>query len=352
MARNYRPLDGVLLFDKPLNLSSNDALQKVRRLFHAEKAGHTGTLDPLATGLLPICFGEATKFSNVLLDADKTYRALLRLGQTTTTGDAEGEIIAEHPVEVSQADVDTALAKFRGGIQQLPPMHSALKHQGKPLYEYIRKGETIERELRDVVIHDLILNSFSGHEHPPSNFPPAPAGGIPAASGSRAARTGEKGGRAIAPSSCGGGGFCELDLTVRCSKGTYVRTLAEDIGAALGCGAHLIGLRRTAIAHFGLQNGYTLPQLEAMSPAERAACVLPVESLMPDMPILQLDAVQIKRLAQGQRLGLDTGLPDGRISLHGPQGFIGVGLLQGRRLAPDRLLSSVAKLAVNKVDLG
>jgi tRNA pseudouridine55 synthase len=290
MARTYRSLDGVLLFDKPLELSSNTALQKVRRLFQAEKAGHTGTLDPLATGLLPICFG------------DKTYRALLRLGQTTTTGDAEGEITAEHPVEVGQADVDAVLAKFRGEIQQLPPMHSALKHKGKPLYEYIRKGETIERELRNVVIHELLLNSFSGNE---------------------------------------------LDITVRCSKGTYIRTLAEDIGAALGCGAHLIGLRRTAIAHFDLNDAYNWPQLAAMSDEERAACVLPLESLMPDMPRLQLDAEQIKRLAQGQRLGLDTGLPDGKISLHGPQGFIGVGLLQGRRLAPERLLSEVAKQAAS-----
>ena len=300
MARTFRPLDGVLLFDKSLELSSNTALQKVRRLFQAEKAGHTGTLDPLATGLLPICFGEATKFSMALLDADKTYRALLRLGQTTTTGDAEGEITAEHPVEVGQADVDAELAKFRGEIQQLPPMHSALKHLGKPLYEYIRKGETIERELRSVVIHELLLNSFSGNE---------------------------------------------MDITVRCSKGTYIRTLAEDIGAALGCGAHLIGLRRTAIAHFDLNDAYNWQQLAAMSDEERAACVLPLESLMPDMPRLQLDAEQIKRLAQGQRLGLDTGLPDGKISLHGPQGFIGVGLLQGRRLAPDRLLTSVAKQA-------
>ena len=300
--RNFRQLDGVLLFDKPLELSSNTALQKIRRLFQAEKAGHTGTLAPLATGLLPICFGEATKFSNALLDADKTYRALLRLGQTTTTGDAEGEITAEHPVEVTQAEVDAVLEKFRGEIQQLPPMHSALKHQGKPLYEYIRKGETIERELRDVVIHELLLNSFSGDE---------------------------------------------MDITVRCSKGTYIRTLAEDIGAALGCGAHLIGLRRTAIAHFDLSNSYTLQQLAAMSDEERDACILPLESLMPDMPRLQLDAVQVQRLAQGQRLGLDTGLPDGKISLQGPQGFIGVGLLQGRRLAPDRLLSVVAKQAAS-----
>ncbi|OGS81163.1 MAG: tRNA pseudouridine(55) synthase TruB [Gallionellales bacterium GWA2_55_18] len=329
MARTYRPLDGVLLFDKPLDLSSNIALQKVRRLFQAEKAGHTGTLDPLATGLLPICFGEATKFSNALLDADKTYRALLRLGQTTTTGDAEGEIIAELPVEIERADVDTVLARFRGEIQQLPPMHSALKHKGKPLYEYIRKGETIERELRNVVIHELVLNSFSGNELPPSNFPP-------------------EGGRAIAPSPSLdelGRGFCELDITVRCSKGTYIRTLAEDIGVALGCGAHLVGLRRTAIAHFNLQNALSWQQLEAMSDAERDACVLPPEALMPDMPRLQLDAVQIKRLAQGQRLGLDTGLPDGKVSLYGAQGFIGVGMLQGRRLAPDRLLSGVARQA-------
>ncbi|HUW00161.1 MAG TPA: tRNA pseudouridine(55) synthase TruB [Gallionella sp.] len=304
MARIYRPLDGVLIFDKPLELSSNTVLQKVRRLFQAEKAGHTGTLDPLATGLLPICFGEATKFSNELLDADKTYRALLLLGESTTTGDAEGEITAQRPVDIGQPEIDAVLDRFRGDIQQLPPMHSALKHQGKPLYEYIRKGETIERQLRNVVIHELLLNSFSGNK---------------------------------------------MDITVRCSKGTYIRTLAEDIGEELGCGAHLIGLRRTAIAHFDLKNSYTLQHLEAMTDAERDACILPLESLMPDMPKLQLDAVQVQRLAQGQRLGLDTGLPDGKISLHGPMGFIGVGLLQGRRLAPERLLSNVAKQAAQAI---
>lgn len=301
MARqDFRPLDGVLLFDKPLQLSSNDALQKVRRLYLAEKAGHTGTLDPLATGLLPICFGEATKFSNALLDADKTYRALLRLGQSTTTGDAEGKIVAEHPVEAGLSDVEAVLEGFSGEIRQLPPMHSALKHKGKPLYEYIRSGETIAREPRNVVIYELLLNSMTGDE---------------------------------------------LDITVRCSKGTYIRTLAEDIGTALGCGAHLAGLRRIAIAHFDLRNAHTLGQLAAMTGAERDACILPLESLMPDMPKLQLDAVQIRRLAQGQRLGLETALPDGKVSLQGPQGFIGVGLLQGRRLAPDRLLSSVAMQA-------
>src|SRR3972149_2195261 len=164
MARTYRPLDGVLLFDKPLELSSNIALQKVRRLFQAEKAGHTGTLHPLATGLLPVCFGEATKFSNALLNSDKTYRALVRLGQTTTTGDAEGEITSEREVSLDESQVRSALLIFTGAIDQVPPMHSALKHQGKPLYEYIRKGETVERELRDVVIHELVLDRFAANE--------------------------------------------------------------------------------------------------------------------------------------------------------------------------------------------
>lgn len=300
MARTYRPLDGVLLFDKPLELSSNIALQKVRRLFQAEKAGHTGTLDPLATGLLPICFGEATKFSNALLDADKTYRATVRLGQTTATGDAEGEVLSTHEVHVTQQQLDEVLAKFRGLSQQLPPMYSALKHAGKPLYEYIRDGVTIERELRDIYIHELVLHSFNGES---------------------------------------------LDISVRCSKGTYIRTLGEDIGAALGCGGHLTALRRTAIAHFDLQAGYTLAQLSDMSEVERLASLMPVDSLMPDMPKLQLDEVQVKRMAQGQRLGLDTGLPDGKVSLYGPLGFVGVGLLQGRRLAAERLLSSIAKQA-------
>ena len=300
MKRTWRQIDGVLLFDKPLELSSNTALQKIRRLYQAEKAGHTGTLDPLATGLLPICFGEATKFSTALLDADKTYRAKLHLGKTTTTGDAEGEVVSEHPVEVGLSDIESVLGRFRGEIRQMPPMHSALKHQGKPLYEYIRQGVTIERPLRDVVIYELVLNGFSG---------------------------------------------VEMEITVRCSKGTYVRTLAEDIGAALGCGAHLTALRRTAIAHFNLDDGYDMQQLTAMSDDQRDACLLPLVSLMPDMPRLDLDEVQIRRMAQGQRLSLDTGLPDGKIGLYGPNGFIGVGLQQGRRIAPERLLSGVARQA-------
>ncbi len=295
----------MLLFDKPLELSSNDALQKIRRLFQAEKAGHTGTLDPLATGLLPICFGEATKYSNALLDADKTYTALLRLGQTTTTGDAEGEITGEFPVNFCQSQLDGVLEKFRGEIMQLPPMYSALKHQGKPLYEYIREGITIERPERAVLIHELTVNRRAGNE---------------------------------------------MEISVRCSKGTYVRTLAEDIGAALGCGAHLIALRRTAIAHLKLSDGYTWERLSEMAESERDACLMPLDFLMPDMPKLVLDEVQIRRMAQGQRLGMEVELPDGKLALYGPAGFVGVGIKLGRRIAPERLISGVAKSAA-RMDL-
>lgn len=299
-ARTWRPLDGVLLFDKSLELSSNNALQKVRRLYQAEKAGHTGTLDPLASGLLPICFGEATKFSMGLLDADKTYRATVRLGQSTTTGDAEGDVIATRPVNVTAEEVEGLLASFRGAIQQLPPMHSALKHQGKPLYEYIRKGETVERTLRDVFIHDLRMTRLEG---------------------------------------------TEMDFVVRCSKGTYVRTLAEDIGAALGCGGHLIALRRTGIAGFDLAAAYTLAQLEALDDRARDALLLPLDCMLRDLPSLELDAVELQRMAQGQRLGKQVDIPDGKVRLYSAGRFVGVGELLGTRLAPSRLLASVAKSA-------
>jgi len=301
MASIMRPLDGVLLFDKPLGLSSNIALQKVRRLFQAEKAGHTGTLDPLATGLLPICFGEATKFTSSLLEADKTYCALIRLGQTTATGDAEGEITSTCAVELDEAEVRSVLCKFIGVIQQIPPMHSALKHQGKPLYEYIRKGETVIRASRSVVIHELALERLAGNE---------------------------------------------MEVTVRCSKGTYVRTLAEDIGSALGCGAHLQGLRRTAIGRFGLKGGaHNLAQMESVTMLEREAYILPLDSLLRDLPVLDLDAAQVTRIAQGQRLVIDTAMLDGNVRLYGAGRFIGVANLVEQRLTPVRLLSSVAKNA-------
>ncbi len=300
MAPIMRPLDGVMLFDKPLGLSSNIALQKVRRLFQAEKAGHTGTLDPLATGLLPVCFGEATKFTSSLLEADKTYCALIRLGQTTATGDAEGEITSTCPVALDEAEVRSVLCKFIGVIQQIPPMHSAIKHQGKPLYEYIRKGETVIRASRNVIIHELVLERFAGNE---------------------------------------------MEITVRCSKGTYVRTLAEDIGSALGCGAHLQGLRRTVIGRFSLEGAHNLAQMESVTMLEREAYILPLDSLLQDLPVLDLDAAQVTRIAQGQRLIIDTAKLDGKVRLYGAGRFIGVADLVEQRLTPVRLLSSVAKSA-------
>lgn len=302
-ARIKRPLDGVLLFDKPLELSSNVAMQKVRRLFTAEKAGHTGTLDPLATGLLPICFGEATKFTLALLDADKGYRATIRLGQRTTTGDAEGEITETRPVAVNEAQVLSVLRMFMGETRQLPPMHSAIKHQGKPLYEYIRNGETVERELRRVVIRELTLERLQGNE---------------------------------------------LEFSVQCSKGTYVRTLAEDISEKLGCGGHLIALRRTGIGEFSLDDAYTLVQLETMDEAQRDSCLMPLDRLVQNLPSLELDEVQANRLAQGQRLGLSDIYPDGKRRLYAAGHFIGLGELEGGRLTPSRLLSSVAKAAAQR----
>jgi tRNA pseudouridine55 synthase len=298
--RIKRQLDGVLLFDKPLELSSNTAMLKVRGLFGAEKAGHTGTLDPLATGLLPICFGEATKFTHALLDADKRYRATIRLGQRTTTGDAEGEIIEERPVTAEEAQIRQVLLRFTGEISQLPPMHSALKHQGKPLYEYIRKGEVIERETRQVFIRELNMERFAA---------------------------------------------TELDIDVLCSKGTYIRTLGEDIGEALGCGGHLIALRRTGIGEFDLDAAHALPELETLDGPGRDALLLPVDSLIQGFPALTLDAVQAGRLAQGQRLGMRDDHPDGKRRLYAEGNFIGLGELVTGRLSPSRLLSGIARMA-------
>lgn len=299
MARTARPLDGVLLFDKPLRLSSNTALQKVRKLFQAAKAGHTGTLDPLATGLLPICFGEATKFSNALLDADKTYLARVKLGQTSSTGDAEGEITVNDAAMPDENRVLATLRSFVGEIEQIPPMHSAIKHQGKPLYEYIRKGGVnVERKPRLVTIHELALESFVGSE---------------------------------------------FEMTVRCSKGTYIRTLAEDIGQALDCGAHLTDLRRTAIARFRLENAYTWEQLEAMDMQQRESCLLPVDCMLQQIPAIELDAVQARRIAQGQSLAVNAEIPDGRVRLYSEGKFIGAGMLEaGKKLVAERLLSRVA----------
>ncbi len=252
-----RRVDGVLLLDKPRGLGSNAALQIVRRLYRAEKTGHTGTLDPLATGLLPLVFGEATKFGACLLEADKTYVAEIALGTTTTTGDAEGEVLERRPVTATRADVERVVCRFQGAIVQVPPMYSALKRDGRPLYAYARAGESVERAPRTVTIHALEIDAFEGEQ---------------------------------------------LGVTVRCSKGTYVRVLAEDIGRELGCGAHLAGLRRTAIGRFRVAEALTLLELERLSPADRDAHLWPVDALVGDLPAVSLAADAAERFAHGHAI--------------------------------------------------
>jgi tRNA pseudouridine55 synthase len=292
-----RPVHGVLLLDKPVGLSSNDALQKAKRLYRAEKAGHTGTLDPLASGLLPLCFGAATKFAQVSLDADKRYLATLKLGQTRRGGDLEGEILEEKPVTVSRADVEAACARFVGTIDQVPPMHSALKHDGKALYEYARAGLEIEREPRRVTIHAIDIVE---------------------------------------------GDHDRWTLDVRCSKGTYIRTLAEDIGAALGCGAHLTSLRRTGSGALMLQGTVTLEALAAMTEPERDAQLRDADSLLADCPVVRLDAEGAARFLSGVRRRLALADADCvRVFGPEPKAFLGAGHIAGGELISTRLLSPV-----------
>ncbi|KAB0635539.1 tRNA pseudouridine synthase B [Burkholderia stagnalis] len=297
-----RALDGVLLLDKPVGLSSNDALIRAKRLYLAKKAGHTGTLDPLASGLLPLCFGEATKFSQDLLEADKTYEATMRLGVRTATGDAEGEVLDTRPVECDRAAVDAALARFTGEIVQVPPMYSALKRDGKPLYEYARAGQTVEREGRAVTIHVLELLA------------------------------------------------CDLpDVTFRvtCSKGTYVRTLAEDIGEALGCGAHLTMLRRTGVGALTLDHAVTLDTLSDADAAARDAWLQPVDALLSTFPLVRLDDECAKRFLHGQRLRLsELGTIDAnegeRVRVYDATRLLGVARAANGVLAPERLVVTAA----------
>jgi tRNA pseudouridine55 synthase len=292
-----RAVHGVLLLDKPLGLSSNDALQKAKRLYRAEKAGHTGTLDPLATGLLPLCFGAATKFSQVSLDADKRYTATMKLGITTTTADAEGEVLQRHPVDVSADEVLAACRRFTGEIAQTPPMHSALKRDGKALYEYARAGIEVEREARRVRIHAITLT---------------------------------------------GGLHDEWTLDVRCSKGTYIRTLAEDIGEALGCGAHLISLRRTGSGPLTLDNAITLDQLAVMSEEQRDATLLDADTLLADWPAVRLDDEDAGRFLSGVRRRLPLAdAPHVRVYGPQPRAFLGSGHIAAGELISNRLLSPV-----------
>lgn len=292
-----RPVHGVLLLDKPIGLTSNDALQIAKRLYRAEKAGHTGTLDPLATGLLPLCFGAATKFSQACLDADKTYRATLVLGITTTTADAEGEVLSTRDVVVCDDDIAAAFVAFTGEIAQVPPMHSALKHEGQPLYKYARAGVEIEREARQVTIHRINVIE----------------------------RVGDR-----------------LIVDVTCSKGTYIRTLAEDIGERLGCGAHLGALRRTGSGVLSLNDAVTLEQLESMGEAHRDAALLAVDSPVNDWPVVRLDDADAGRFLSGVRRRLP--LPDApnvRVYGSGVGAFLGGGKIVAGELISTRLLSPI-----------
>ncbi|MGJ3353771.1 tRNA pseudouridine(55) synthase TruB [Providencia sp. Je.9.19] len=306
--RSGRDIHGVLLLDKPTDISSNDALQKVRRLFNANKAGHTGALDPLATGMLPICLGEATKFSQFLLDSDKRYRVIARLGQRTDTSDSHGEIISERNVEFTQQQLDDALNYFRGDTLQVPSMYSALKHQGRPLYEYARKGITIEREARPITVYEL---QFIGLENN------------------------------------------ELELEVHCSKGTYIRTIIDDLGEMLGCGAHVIYLRRVQVANYPYEKMVTLEQLAALrakvDEGEDSfeslldSLLLPMDTAVIHFPTVNLTEDTTILFQLGQPVHADIqGLAEGdmlRVTSGEAQRFIGIALVsEDGRVAPKRLV--------------
>jgi tRNA pseudouridine55 synthase len=292
-----RALNGVLLLDKPAGITSQRALARVKALFHAAKAGHTGTLDPSATGLLPLAFGEAAKFAQSLLDADKAYIAAIRLGVTTTTGDLEGDVIARSESVPDLAGLDDVLERFRGEIEQIPPMYSALKRDGKPLYAYARAGVTLPREPRRVTIHALEVLSA---------------------------------------------GADELVVHVVCSKGTYVRTLAEDIGHALGCGGCLSSLRRTRVGPFRIEDAIGLQALESLSEEKRAGWLRPVDTLVSDLPCVALTDEQARRMEHGQAIDCPAPVPEGLVRIYGPgAAFLGVGLTaRSGRLAPHRLIAA------------
>ena len=296
MKRKGRVVDGVLLLDKPYAMTSNAALQTARRLLNAQKAGHTGTLDPLASGLLALTFGEATKFSADLLHADKTYIAGIKLGQKTTTGDLEGDFLQTRPVRVNRADIEKALDAFRGDILQEPPMFSALKRDGKTLYDLAREGVSIERQARSVRIEKLEILEFADEL---------------------------------------------LTVEVTCSKGTYIRVLAEDIGEALGCGAHLASLRRTKVGALSLEDAVTLQALETMSVDERLATLKPLDALMQTLPAVHLSENDRVRFCHGQRLAL--GLPScPRVRVYGPdEQMVGTARVNERGvLEPERLIAN------------
>jgi len=294
-----RPVSGILLLDKPLGVSSNHALQRVKRLFDARKAGHTGSLDPLADGMLPICLGDATKLSAYLLDADKHYRFRVRLGVTTATGDTEGDVLQTRPVpELTVADIEQVLAQFEGEIYQLPPMYSALKHKGKRLYELAREGVEVEREPRQIMIHALTLGEVD----------------LP-----------------------------EFELQVHCSKGTYVRTLAEDIGERLGCGAHVVALRRTGVGPYTNFPMFTMERLEqtaAQGQSELDRLLLPIDTALGEWPAVTVGADSAFYMQQGQAVLVPKAPTEGWVRVYLGDQFLAVGEVQDDgRIAPKRLMT-------------
>lgn len=298
-----RNVDGIVLLDKPVGISSNDALQIVKRLFRARKAGHTGSLDPLASGMLPICLGEATKISAFLLDADKYYRVVCKLGVCTTTGDAEGEITCTRPVgALSMRQVEEALAKFQGEIEQIPPMYSAVKHQGQRLYKLARQGVEVERQPRRVVIHELTLVRYEGDL---------------------------------------------LEFEVRCSKGTYIRTLAEVIGEALGCGAHVSALRRLGVGPYREADMHPLDRLRSLAEEgleKLDSLLLPIESALEQWPSVRLSEDMAFYLCQGQPVLVPQAPVSGFVRLYGRNRFLGMGeILDDGRVAPRRLMLGTRK---------
>jgi len=295
--KGFRDIDGILLLDKPKGISSNQVLQKVRYLLKANKAGHTGSLDPLATGMLPICFGEATKFSAYLLDASKSYRATCQLGKTTTTGDAEGDITSQAEIDICLADIEAAIKQFTGKIEQIPPMHSAVKVKGQRLYKLARNGREVERSARIIEIMSLDLIEFDG-DH--------------------------------------------LVLDVHCSKGTYIRTLAEDMGKALGCGAYLADLQRTGVHPFWQQTCYPLDDLNDMAIPALDDCLLPVKAALSDFDDLIVDDTNKEDLKQGRVIQVDSLEHSGLLNLVAENGqFIGIGeASENGRISPKRLMNT------------
>lgn len=304
--RKGRPIDGVILLDKPTGISSNDALQKVKRIYFAEKAGHTGALDPLATGMLPICLGEATKFSQFLLDSDKRYRVIAKLGERTNTSDSDGEVVETRPIDVSLAKLEACIERFLGESDQVPSMFSALKYQGKPLYEYARKGIEVPRESRKITVYEIVLHRFSDDE---------------------------------------------VEMEVHCSKGTYIRTIVDDLGEMLGCGAHVTMLRRTAVANYPYEKMVTLEQLnELLEQAQREEIaprelldplLLPMDTAVEDLPEVNLIPELADMVQHGQAVQVFGAPTEGtvRLTMGEERLFIGVGEMNDDgKIAPKRLV--------------